>query len=31
LTIRLTNGAGASELRIEWANTALTVPITSPR
>jgi len=29
-TIRLANGASASELRLEWANTALTVPISAP-
>jgi len=31
LTIRLPNRAGASDLRIEWASTALSVPITSRR
>jgi hypothetical protein len=31
LTLRLPNGARSSALRIEWATTALTVPITSPR
>jgi hypothetical protein len=31
LTIRLPNDARSSALRIEWANTALTVPITSLR